>query len=113
GGGKRREGQGDADRSAGEGRREQRPARATAEEGDSLRADDEDDERLAGERLDEPAGAEERLAGVEDEDHHREGEKVVQGADRTEEGHEAADECDVPLRGPSEGLTVDLVCRVP
>ena len=61
----------DAEGGAAEGGDEQGPAGAALEEGDAAGADDEDDERLRGERLDEPAGAEQGRAGVEDPQHDR------------------------------------------
>ena len=50
-------------------------------------------------------------AGVEDAQHDREGEEVVDARDRAEEGHEAADHADVPLGGSGEQLLVDVVGR--
>ena len=63
------------------------------------------------ERLDEPAGAKQGRAGVEDAQHDGEGEEVVDARDRAEEGHEAADQADVPLGGAREELLVDVVGR--
>ena len=52
-----------------------------------------------------------RWAGVEDAQHDGEGEEVVDARDRAEEGHEAADQADVPLGGAGEQLLVDVVGR--
>ena len=68
----------DAEGGAAEGGDEQGPAGAALEEGHAAGADHEDDERLRGERLDEPAGLEQGRAGVEDAQHDGEGEEVVE-----------------------------------
>ena len=59
-------------------------------------ADHEDDQGLRGQRLDEPAGAEERLARMEDAQHHRERQEVVERAERPDQEHVAPDEGHVP-----------------
>src|SRR5260370_36919650 len=53
---------------------------------------------------------EERLSGVENDQHHKESEKVEDRTDRPNEDHEIADELDIPaLRFLYEG-SVHVVC---
>jgi hypothetical protein len=105
----RRERQRDAHGDDQERRDRERPARPVAEELHAPRADREEHDALSGERLDEPAGAEERRAGVEHAEHHAEGGEVEDRADRPEEEHEAPDQAHVPVARPPQLLLLDAV----
>jgi len=52
------------------------------------------------------------MTGVEQREHHPEGEEVEDRADRAEHGHEAPDEFHVPRRWPRQGLEIDAVGRI-
>src|SRR5450432_2740132 len=94
-----------------DGREGERQAWVATEEGDTARANREDDERLGGKRLNEPARPKLRGAGVKDAEHHREGRKVEDRTEWAEEDHEPANEPDVPMRWTTQLLLVDPVGR--
>src|SRR6202007_599902 len=72
-------------------------------------ADDVDHQRLRGQRLDEPAGMKERLAGSEEMKQYVERQEVKNGADGTDVQHEAADQADIPLARCPDKVLIDVV----
>src|SRR5579859_2532837 len=103
------EGQYGADDGAADRGRDHGLAWPAREEGDPAGPDEEHDEGLGGEGLDEPTAAELVVAGVQDLQHHEEGEEVEDGADRPKHTHEPSDEADVPGRWSDEDFGVDTV----
>src|SRR5208337_2954831 len=72
-------------------------------------ADDEDDQRLGGQRLDKPAGVKLRLAGVKEMQQDIECQEVEDGTDGSEQNHEITDDADIPPLGLDQVGIVDVV----
>src|SRR5690242_17321800 len=83
----------------------------TAFQGIPAGTDDEDYEYLSAQRLNEPAGLKQLLAGLQNHQHDVEGQEVEQGADRTDHEHEVADEIHVEYTRVVNIAGVHLVHR--
>ncbi len=87
------------------------PGIGTTLEGIASGADDKDNQHLGSHGFNEPSGMEKLCTGMKNMQHHIEGQKVKNRADRSENKHEVADEVHVPVSGTGQIFLIDVIER--